>query len=240
MYRQAFGLDSVGQFWNRILTDLLDWQLQQLWQAGCQHSNEKWGGGAADVQHAGWQHRNEGVLPGEGVQQRQHCMATPGQHTAVNRGQDKRRHSVLKHIMWHSCSHTIVFHHIFKVTNCKTFQQTVVVCQRLIYAKTFEMSSVSVEKVMKMLSSHLQTVSVSLVVSLFKKNSRSDVGNYKPVWILPTISKLLERVVYDRVEEYFIQHNLLYEFQSKYWNSLLPWDLPHSFLCLHQIRKWKW
>lgn len=59
------------------MTDLLDWQLQQLWQAGRQHPDEERGGGAADVQHAGWQHRYEGVLPGEGVQQRQRRMATP-------------------------------------------------------------------------------------------------------------------------------------------------------------------
>lgn len=69
----------------QFLTNLLNGQLQQLWQAGGQHPNEKRCGGAADIQHAGWQHRHEGVLPGEGVEQRQHCMATSRQHTAVNR-----------------------------------------------------------------------------------------------------------------------------------------------------------
>lgn len=69
---------------------LLDGQLQQLWQAGCQHTNEKWRGWATDVQHAGWQHRHKGVLPGEGVQQRQHCMATQRQHTASNREGEKK------------------------------------------------------------------------------------------------------------------------------------------------------
>lgn len=58
-------------------TDLLDGKLQQLWQAGRQHADEKRRGRAADVQHAGRQHGNEGVLPGEGVQQRQHRVATP-------------------------------------------------------------------------------------------------------------------------------------------------------------------
>lgn len=71
---------------NRFLTNLLNGQLQQLWQAGGQHPDEERGGGAADVQHAGRQHRHEGMLPGERVQQRQHCMATPRQHAAVKRG----------------------------------------------------------------------------------------------------------------------------------------------------------
>lgn len=46
---------QIGQrFPNRTVSDLLDGQLQHLWQTGCQHSDEEWGGGAADVQHAGW------------------------------------------------------------------------------------------------------------------------------------------------------------------------------------------
>lgn len=71
------GMYSIYILQARYLTDLLDRKLQQLWQAGSQHANEKWCGGAADIQHAGWQHRNEGVLPGEGVKQRQHRVATP-------------------------------------------------------------------------------------------------------------------------------------------------------------------
>lgn len=39
---------------------------------------------------------------------------------------------------------------------------------------------------------------------LFKKNSRSEVGNYRPQSILTTISKVFERVVYEQVEDYII------------------------------------
>ena len=60
--------------------DLLDGQLQQLRQAGSQRPHQEGGGRAADVQHAGRKHWDEGVLPDEGVEQRQHCMATPRQH----------------------------------------------------------------------------------------------------------------------------------------------------------------
>uniref|UniRef100_A0A671W1V6 Reverse transcriptase domain-containing protein n=1 Tax=Sparus aurata TaxID=8175 RepID=A0A671W1V6_SPAAU len=52
------------------------------------------------------------------------------------------------------------------------------------------------------------------VVPLFKKNSRADVGNYRPVSILSTISKIFERLVYEQVEEYLIRHDILYELQS--------------------------
>ena len=36
------------------------------------------------------------------------------------------------------------------------------------------------------------------VLPLFKKNSRTDMKNYRPVSILPSVSKILERVVFDQ------------------------------------------
>lgn len=71
-------------------TDLLDGQFQQLRQAGRQHADEEGGGRAADVQHAGGQHRDEGVLPGEGVEQRQHRVGAPRQHAAREREREGR------------------------------------------------------------------------------------------------------------------------------------------------------
>ena len=52
------------------------------------------------------------------------------------------------------------------------------------------------------------------VVPLFKKNDKTEVGNYRPVSILSIISKVFERVVYDQVESYLDQKKLLYKFQS--------------------------
>ena len=52
------------------------------------------------------------------------------------------------------------------------------------------------------------------VVPLFKKNGKTEVGNYQPVSILSIISKVFERVVYDQVEAYLDQKKLLYKFQS--------------------------
>lgn len=52
------------------------------------------------------------------------------------------------------------------------------------------------------------------VVPLFKKNDKLAVGNYSPVSILNIVSKILERVVYDQVESYFKESNLIYDFQS--------------------------
>ena len=52
------------------------------------------------------------------------------------------------------------------------------------------------------------------VVPLFKKNDKTEVGNYRPVSILSVISKVLEKVILDQVQEYLSCNNLLYDFQS--------------------------
>ena len=52
------------------------------------------------------------------------------------------------------------------------------------------------------------------VKPLFKKKSRLEVGNYRPVAILSVLSKVLERAVYLQLESYLKENNILYELQS--------------------------
>jgi len=49
---------------------------------------------------------------------------------------------------------------------------------------------------------------------LFKKGSRLDCNNYRPVSILSSLSKILEKILFDQIEEYISNFNILYEFQS--------------------------
>lgn len=52
------------------------------------------------------------------------------------------------------------------------------------------------------------------VVPLYKKKDKTEIGNYRPVSILSIISKIYEKVVYDQVEGYLCNNDLLYKFQS--------------------------
>ena len=63
-------------------------------------------------------------------------------------------------------------------------------------------------------SSFPDCLKVAKVTPLFKKNSRVEPGNYRPVSVLCIISKLLEKVVYDQVMDYLVKSNLLYMYQS--------------------------
>jgi len=57
------------------------------------------------------------------------------------------------------------------------------------------------------------------VVPLYKKGNKNEVGNYRPVSILCIVTKILERIVYDQVENYLNKQKLLYEFQSGFRKS---------------------
>ena len=57
------------------------------------------------------------------------------------------------------------------------------------------------------------------VKPLYKKNSRLDAGNYRPVSILCIISKILERAVYVQIEDYLNKNELLYANQSGFRKS---------------------
>ena len=54
---------------------------------------------------------------------------------------------------------------------------------------------------------------IAEVVPLYKGKSRHEVENYRPISLLLTISKLLEKLVYSRVYDFLISSNQLYESQ---------------------------
>ena len=57
------------------------------------------------------------------------------------------------------------------------------------------------------------------VSALFKSGDRTNATNYRPISILPTLSKILERVVHSQLHEYLNSTNLLsknqFGFRSK-------------------------
>ena len=57
------------------------------------------------------------------------------------------------------------------------------------------------------------------VAPLYKKNSKSEPGNYKPISILTVMSKILEKTVHKQLENYLKSEKLLYDYQSGFRNS---------------------
>ena len=57
------------------------------------------------------------------------------------------------------------------------------------------------------------------IVPLYKKNSKTHVGNYRPISVLSVISKVFEKVVFMQLSDYLSVNRLLYEFQSGFRSS---------------------
>ena len=55
---------------------------------------------------------------------------------------------------------------------------------------------------------------VAKLKTLYKKGSKTNPGNFRLISLLPLISKVIERIVYDQVDDFLPQKNILYSYQS--------------------------
>jgi hypothetical protein len=54
---------------------------------------------------------------------------------------------------------------------------------------------------------------VAKVIPIYKKDSPESFGNYRPVSVLPCLSKILERIVYNRSYDFLCKNDILYDKQ---------------------------
>ena len=54
-----------------------------------------------------------------------------------------------------------------------------------------------------------QEMKIALVIPLFKSDDNSLFTNYRPVFVLPVFSKLLEKIVYNRLINFLNKYGIL-------------------------------
>ena len=59
----------------------------------------------------------------------------------------------------------------------------------------------------------LDNLKVAKVTPIFKTGDLTKVGNYRPISVLPIFSKILERIIYNRIYSHLTKHNLLFSRQ---------------------------
>ena len=70
------------------------------------------------------------------------------------------------------------------------------------------------------------------VIPLHKKDDKTIITNYRPISLLPSISKIIEKVAYKQISKYFTSNNLFYKYQYGFRGN-------HSteFAALHLVDK---
>ena len=67
-----------------------------------------------------------------------------------------------------------------------------------------------------LLGSFPDACKIAKVKPLFKKGSKTDPSNYRPISLLPLLSKVFERVFLDQTEEFLSPNQILYSYQSRF------------------------
>lgn len=70
---------------------------------------------------------------------------------------------------------------------------------------------------------------IAKVIPIYKKDGDKLLENYRPISILPTISKIFERILFNQIHDYFKQNNLFYKgqygFRPKHSTELAALEL---------------
>ena len=54
---------------------------------------------------------------------------------------------------------------------------------------------------------------IAKIIPIFKKDDRTVFNNYRPISLLPIICKVVEKVISDQLNEFFVKHKLLFDNQ---------------------------
>ena len=57
------------------------------------------------------------------------------------------------------------------------------------------------------------------VKPIFKKGRKTNVSNYRPISLLPILSKVIEKVVYEQTAKFSNDNNIFYNYQSGFRNN---------------------
>ena len=57
------------------------------------------------------------------------------------------------------------------------------------------------------------SLKIAKIIPIYKKEEPTDLSNYRPISLLPTISKIFERIIHIQLQEYLNRNNLLAEQQ---------------------------
>ena len=66
-----------------------------------------------------------------------------------------------------------------------------------------------------------ESCTLAKVIPLYKKGNKLDPNNYRPISILTCFSKILERLLYNRLQQFLKKHSVIHKSQYRFQKSIL-------------------
>ena len=80
-----------------------------------------------------------------------------------------------------------------------------------------------------------EKLKVAKVVPLFKNGTNTVISNYRPISLLPAMSKVFEKIIYNQLYQYFDSYNLFYKsqygFRKNHSTELAALELIDRIIC---------
>lgn len=82
------------------------------------------------------------------------------------------------------------------------------------------------------------TLKTALITPIYKAGSRALFSNYRPISVLPVISKILESVIYHQLLNFVSNNNILYDYQFGFrasHSTFMPISLLHDYITANLV-----
>ena len=67
----------------------------------------------------------------------------------------------------------------------------------------------------------LEVVNLQKSSCFFKNGSKIDPQNFRPIWLLRILSKIIERIIHDQTQKFLSKNKILYIFHSGFRKTIL-------------------
>ena len=71
---------------------------------------------------------------------------------------------------------------------------------------------------------------IAKVVPIFKSGDKKDPSNYRPISVLPALSKIFEKLVYNQLFDHFIDNNIFHKHQFGFIRNCSTADAAHKLV----------